>query len=179
GSGWGGTVEHDGSDVLCPNNGNCRNTPVEILETKYPFLVEEYRLRPDSAGAGRWRGGLASSRVFRVTAPEIVVNALFDRTRTQGPGIFGGAPGASSGIFIKRRGDDQFRRFSEVFGTVSDSKFTRVVVTEGDLIVLNSAGGGGYGPPAERPLDLVAEDVRQGFVSAAAAARDYGYEEGA
>ena len=52
GSGWGGTIDHDGNSVLCPNNGNCRNTPVEILETKYPFIVEEYRLRPDSAGAG-------------------------------------------------------------------------------------------------------------------------------
>ena len=91
------------------NNGNCRNTPVEILETKYPFIVEEYALRPDSAGAGRWRGGLATSRIFRVTAPEITVNALFDRTRTHGPGIFGGAEGASGGIFIQRPGDDQFR----------------------------------------------------------------------
>ena len=126
GSGWGGTVDHDGNSVLCPNNGNCRNTPVEILETKYPFIVEEYRLRPDSAGAGRWRGGLASSRTFRVNAPEITVNALFDRTRTHGPGIFGGQAGASSGIFIQRPGDDRFRRFSETFGTVSDSKFTRV-----------------------------------------------------
>ena len=44
---------HDGNSVQCVNNGNCRNTPVEILETKYPFIVEEYRLRPDSAGAGQ------------------------------------------------------------------------------------------------------------------------------
>ena len=59
-------------------------------------------LAPDSAGAGRWRGGLATSRTFRVNAPEITVNALFDRTRTHGPGIFGGQEGASSGIFIQR-----------------------------------------------------------------------------
>jgi N-methylhydantoinase B/oxoprolinase/acetone carboxylase alpha subunit len=176
GSGWGGTVDHDGNSVLCPNNGNCRNTPVEILETKYPFLVEEYRLRPDSAGAGRWRGGLASSRTFRVTAPEITVNALFDRTRTQGPGIFGGQAGASSGIFIQRPGDERFRRFSETFGTVSDSKFTRVVVTEGDRIQLESAGGGGLGDPRHRSRELVGEDVRQGFVSADMARRLYGYE---
>ena len=69
----------------------------------------------------------------------------------------------------------EFRRFSEVFGTVSDSKFTRVVVTEGDEIMLNSAGGGGYGNPLERARELVEEDVRQGFVSPEAAARDYGY----
>ncbi|HEU5431533.1 MAG TPA: hydantoinase B/oxoprolinase family protein [Thermomicrobiales bacterium] len=176
GSGWGGTIDHDGNDVQCPNNGNCRNTPVEILETKYPFLVEEYRLRPDSGGAGAFRGGLASSRTFRVTAPEIVVNALFDRTRTQAAGIFGGGPGASGGIFIQRAGDDRFRTFSEAFGTASDSKFTRVVVTAGDRIRLESAGGGGYGDPRERSPDLLRADVRQGFVSAAARDR-YGRAE--
>ena len=122
------------------------------------------------------RGGLATSRTFRVNAPEITVNALFDRTRTHGPGIFGGQVGASSGIFIQRPGDDRFRRFSETFGTVSDSKFTRVAVTEGDLIQLDSAGGGGFGDPRERPRELVEEDVRQGVVSPEAAREFYGYE---
>jgi N-methylhydantoinase B/oxoprolinase/acetone carboxylase alpha subunit len=175
GSGWGGTADHDGNAVLCPNNGNCRNTPVEVLETKYPFIVERYALRNDSAGPGRFRGGLCSSRIFRVTAPEVTVSALFDRTKTQARGIFGGGPGASGGIFIKRRGDAGFRRFSEVFGTVSDSKFTRVIVAEGDEIMLNSAGGGGYGNPLERARELVEDDLRQGCVSPEAAARDYGY----
>jgi N-methylhydantoinase B len=64
---------------------------------------------------------------------------------------------------------------------VSDSKFTRVVVTEGDRIQLESAGGGGFGDPRQRPPELVAEDVRQGFVTPEAARRYYGYqaEEGA
>ena len=176
GSGWGGTVDHDGNSVLCPNNGNCRNTPVEILETKYPFLIERYAIRRDSGGAGEFRGGLASTRIFRVTAPEITVNALFDRTRTYARGIFGGASGASSGILIKRRGDTTFRGFSEVFGTVSDSKFTRVVVTEGDEIMLNSAGGGGYGDPLARARELVEEDLRQGFISPESAISDYGFD---
>lgn len=175
GSGWGGTIDHDGNNVLCPNNGNCRNTPVEILETKYPFIVEEYALRPDSAGAGQWRGGLASTRVFRVTAPEITVNALFDRTRTHGPGIFGGQEGASGGIFIQRAGDAQFRTFSETFGTVSDSKFTRVPVTLGDRIRLNSAGGGGFGDPLARPRDRVMDDLRQGLITPEAAQQHYGF----
>jgi N-methylhydantoinase B/oxoprolinase/acetone carboxylase alpha subunit len=176
GSGWGGTAVHDGNSVLCPNNGNCRNTPVEILETKYPFIVERYEIRNDSSGLGEFRGGLASSRVFRVTAPEITVNALFDRTRTQARGIFGGGPGVSGGIFIRKRGDAEFRRFSEVYGTVSDSKFTRVIVNEGDLIMLNSAGGGGYGEPRNRPRDLVEGDLRQNFISAETAQDGYGYK---
>jgi N-methylhydantoinase B/oxoprolinase/acetone carboxylase alpha subunit len=175
GGGWGGTATHDGNSVQCVNNGNCRNTPVEILETKYPFIVEEYALRPDSAGAGKWRGGLGTTRTFTVNAPEIIVNALFDRTRTHAPGMFGGKEGASGGIYIKRDGDDQFRTFSEVFGTVSDSKFTRVPVTKGDRIILDSPGGGGYGDPQERPRDLIEEDLKQGIVSPDAAQQQYGY----
>ena len=140
GSGWGGTVDHDGNSVLCPNNGNCRNTPVEILETKYPFIVEEYRLRPtrreQAAGAVDWPAPASAST--RRRSPSTPSSTAPDH----GPGIFGGQAGASSGIFIQRPGDDRFRRFSETFGTVSDSKFTRVV-TEGDRIQLESAGGGG------------------------------------
>jgi N-methylhydantoinase B/oxoprolinase/acetone carboxylase alpha subunit len=177
GSGWGGTTSHDGNDVLCPVNGNCRNTPVEVLETKYPFRCLAYQLRPDSGGAGRYRGGLASSRTLRVTAPAITVSALFDRTRTRAWGLFDGQEGASGGIFIKKKGDSRFRRFSEAFGTVSDSKFTRIAVHEGDEIILNSAGGGGYGDPLQRPRDLVARDLTQGFISPEAAQRLYGHEE--
>jgi N-methylhydantoinase B/oxoprolinase/acetone carboxylase alpha subunit len=103
GSGWGGTAEHDGNDVQCPENGNCRNTPVEILETKYPFVCLAYQMRPDSGGPGQYRGGLASSRVLRVTAPEITVSALFDRTKTRAWGLFGGLEGASGGIYIKKK----------------------------------------------------------------------------
>jgi N-methylhydantoinase B/oxoprolinase/acetone carboxylase alpha subunit len=177
GSGWGGTAEHDGNDVQCPENGNCRNTPVEILETKYPFVCLAYQMRPDSGGPGQYRGGLASSRVLRVTAPEITVSALFDRTKTRAWGLFGGLEGTSGGIYIKKKGDTTFRRFSEAFGTVSDSKFTRMTVREGDEIMLNSAGGGGYGDPCRRPRDLVARDLAQGLISPRAARTYYGYEE--
>ena len=172
GSGWGGTIDHDGNSVLCPNNGNCRNTPVEILETKYPFLVEEYQIAP-RLGRGRPLAGRPGqlARLPRHRAGDHRQRPLRPHAAPTVRGIFGGARGASSGIFIQRAGDDQFRRFSEVFGTVSDSKFTRVVVTEGDRIRLESAGGGGFGDPTERPRELVAEDVRQGFVSRRGGAR--------
>jgi N-methylhydantoinase B len=176
GSGWGGTATHDGGSVLCPENGNCRNAPVEVFESKYPFLTLSYRLRPDSGGPGRYRGGLASSRHLVVTVPEITVSALLDRTKTRAWGLFEGGEGMSAHILVKRPGDSRFLRFSEAFGTVSDSKFTRVTLHEGDEVILSSAGGGGYGPARERPWEQVREDVREGFVSPEAARELYGLE---
>ncbi len=104
GSGWGATAYHDGNNVLCPENGNCRNTPVEVLEAKYPFLTLEYRLRPDSGGPAKYGGGLGSSRILRVLAPEITVNALMDRTKTHAWGLFGGGQGATGCILVKKKG---------------------------------------------------------------------------
>jgi N-methylhydantoinase B/oxoprolinase/acetone carboxylase alpha subunit len=175
GCGWGATATHDGNSVMCPVNGNCRNTPVEVFESKYPFLTLEYALRQDSGGAGKYRGGLGSARRLKVMAPEITVSALLDRTRTHAWGLFGGSPGASGGLLVKRKGDDRFRTFSEAFGTVSNSKFTRITLREGDEVVLLSPGGGGYGPPSERDPAAQEEDLRQAYISEAGVARDAGF----
>jgi N-methylhydantoinase B/oxoprolinase/acetone carboxylase alpha subunit len=75
---------------------------------------------------------------------------------------------------VRRRGEPEFRTFSEVFGTRSPSKFADVELLVGDEVLLESAGGGGYGDPRERDPALVARDVEQGLVSAAAAERAYG-----
>ena len=173
GSGWGATAFHDGDSAMCPENGNCRNTPVEVLEHRFPWRTLEYRLRPDTGGPGKYRGGLGSSRILRVLAPEITVSALMDRTKTRAWGLFGGGEGAPGGIFVKPKGASRFRTFSEVFGTVSDSKFTRVVLKEGDEVMIHSPGGGGYGPPSERPVGAIERDIREGWVSREAAREHY------
>ena len=165
GCGWGATAHHDGNNVMCPENGNCRNTPVEVLETKFPMRTLEYRLRPDSGGPGKYRGGLGSTRVMQVLAPEMTVSALMDRTKTQAWGLFGGGQGAKGGIFVKKKGDTRFRTFSEAFGTISNSKFSRIVLQKGDQVMLQSPGGGGYGDVAERPDESLETDIRQGFAS--------------
>ena len=146
GCGWGGTAAHDGNSVMCPVNGNCRNTPVEVFETKYPFLTLEYAMRKDSGGVGKYRGGLGSARKLRVMAPEITVSALLDRTRTQAWGLFGGAGGASAKLLVKKKSESAFTTFDKAFGTVSATKFTRVVLKEGDEVIIQSPGGGGYEP---------------------------------
>jgi N-methylhydantoinase B/oxoprolinase/acetone carboxylase alpha subunit len=97
-------------------NGNCRNTPVEVFETKYPFLTLEYSMRRDSGGSGTHRGGLGSARKLRVMAPEVTVSALLDRTRTHAWGLLGGGDGASARLMVKKKGDSEFRTFSDAFG---------------------------------------------------------------
>src|SRR5205814_5670808 len=141
-------------------NGNCRNTPVEIYETRYPFRTISYRLVADSAGPGRHRGGLGSERIVEVVPPaEITVSAVFERVRVHPWGLFGGGFASNSAILVKRNGDDRFRTFQEVFGTISPAKFANCVVRGGDQILLRSPGGGGYGPADERKPDDVLRDV--------------------
>jgi N-methylhydantoinase B len=175
GCGWGATAEHDGNSVMCPVNGNCRNTPVEVFETKYPFLTMEYAMRPDSGGTGKHRGGLGSSRRLRVTAPEMTVSALLDRTRTQAWGLEGGAGGGSAKLLVKKKGEAQFTTFDKAFGTASATKFTRVVLKEGDEVIIESPGGGGYGPPDERSSEDAENDLRQGYVSTGGARKHSPY----
>jgi N-methylhydantoinase B/oxoprolinase/acetone carboxylase alpha subunit len=177
GGGWGAKSYDDGNDAIVVKNGNCRNTPVEIFETRYPIRVLEYSLIEDSGGPGRMRGGLATRRILRIEpGAEVTANALFDRTKPGfgAYGLEGGGKGGPAAILVKRAGDDRFRTFSEVFGTVSPSKFTNILLTEGDEVLIASAGGGGYGDARARDPQRVAEDVEQGFVSGAAAREIYG-----
>jgi N-methylhydantoinase B len=179
GCGWGAKDYDDGNDATIVVNGNCRNTPVEIFETRYPLQTIEYSLITDSGGAGRRRGGLGTRRIMRIgTGAQITASALFDRTkgRFRAWGLEGGLPGGYGAILVKRRGDDRFRTFPEVFGTVSASKFTNVILEEGDEVLLDSPGGGGFGDPRERDRESVRRDVVEGLVSPEAARSLYGWD---
>jgi N-methylhydantoinase B/oxoprolinase/acetone carboxylase alpha subunit len=180
GCGWGAKDYADGNNAQIVVNGNCRNTPVEIFETRYPLETVEYSLIEDSGGAGRHRGGLGTRRIMRVSAgAEVTASALLDRTK--GPfrawGLEGGLPGGYGAILVRRRGEGDFRTFPEVFGTVSASKFTNVVLHEGDEVCLDSPGGGGFGDPHDRVRDAVARDVAERFVTPDAARELYGWSE--
>jgi len=179
GCGWGAKDYDDGNSAMIVVNGNCRNTPVEIFETRYPLQTVEYRLIPDSGGAGRRRGGLGTRRTMRVReGAEVTASALFDRTKGdfRAWGLEGGLPGGYGAIKVKRPGDTEFRTFSEVYGTVSPAKFTNVILQPGDEVMLDSPGGGGFGDPHDRDRDRLAHDVAEGIVSEQAARELYGWE---
>lgn len=174
GNGWGGRARTDGNNCqICPH-GNCRNTPVEVFETRYPWFTECYQLNADAGGPGRTRGGLGITRLLHVEADEIVVSALCDRSKVAPWGVYGGHDGDRLAYLVRTAGSSRFRTFSEAFGTPSDTKFSNVRLHRGDVVMLRSPSGGGYGPPWERPPEHVAEDVVEGYVTRERASASYG-----
>jgi len=166
GGGWGAKHDGDGmSATVCINDGDTHNSPVESLENKYPFFVEEYRLREDSGGAGRWRGGLGTVQAIRLLG-ETRINSQIERTQCAPWGLDGGRDGLPNQIAVKRA-DGRVEEFP-------NGKLHSFPIDPHDAVILRSGGGGGYGDPRERPPELVREDVLEGYVSLERAALDYG-----
>ena len=174
GIGWGGRPAADGNSQIIVINGNCRNTPVEVFESRYPLRVDSYRLLEDSGGPGLNRGGLGSERILTMEVDEVTVSALFNRMLVDPFGIHGGKPGANSGIYVRLAGEESWSTFSEKFGTMSPSKFSNILLRRGDQVKIVAPGGGGWGDPLARSADRVVADVAEGLVTPEAAQRDYG-----
>jgi N-methylhydantoinase B len=166
GGGWGAKHDSDGMcGTVCINDGDTHNHPVEANEGKSPLIVEEYALRPDSGGAGRWRGGLGVRRVVRLLG-DLKLNSHTERTQCPPWGIFGGHDALANRMTV-RRADGHVEHFAS-------GKLSAYEMNHGDAIIIESGGGGGYGPPWERPAEEVARDVREGYVSPEQARIEYG-----
>lgn len=166
GGGWGATAKGDGcSATICINDGDTHNSPVEQVEAKYPLIIEHHRLRDDSGGAGTWRGGLGVDKSHLVRS-EFNFNAQVERVYCRPWGLFGGHPGAGNQVAVRTAAGEEIR--------FPSGKVQGRVMHSGDAYVLRSGGGGGYGSPLERPLDRLANDVKQGYISRAQAERCYG-----
>jgi N-methylhydantoinase B len=159
----GGTGARPNKDGLSatPFPSGVKNVPVEITEAITPIVVWRKEYRIDSGGAGRWRGGLGQVMEIGNREPaSFALLATFDRTRFAPRGRRGGGPGAlgrvrlASGALLNAKG--------------------RQNVPEGDIVIVEMPGGGGYGDPKERDGTLLAADIEAGLVSREAAERDYG-----
>jgi N-methylhydantoinase B len=128
------------------------------------FRVIGYGLLPDTGGAGRQRGGLGLYRRFLILKDGTNFATYTDRMRLSPYGLFGGSDGSRVRIEIERDGQ-----------LLKVKSKDRVDLRKGDVLTLYTAGGGGYGPPAERDRRLVARDVAQGYVTPEAARREYGW----
>lgn len=162
---WGGRPDRDGVEGITMPLGNMANTPIEVIEVEYPLRIEEYSLIQDSGGAGKYRGGMGARRAWRLLEKDAQLQVRSDRRRFQPYGLHGGGTGAPSANEWSPGGTDVAESLP--------SKFTRRM-SEGDLLRHSTAGGGGWGSPLERDVELVADDVRDEKVTVDAAARLYG-----
>ncbi len=128
-----------GADVVQTHMTNSRLTDPEVLEWRYPVRLESYEIRRGSGGAGRWRGGNGGVRVIRFL-DAMTVTTLSSHRRVPPYGMAGGQPGALGRHWVERA-DGSVKRMG-----ACDS----VPVEAGDVFVIETPGGGGYGPPAPK-----------------------------
>ncbi|GAB1576831.1 hydantoinase B/oxoprolinase family protein [Bordetella petrii] len=167
GGGAGARLDADGTDGVHVHMTNTSNLPVEALENEYPLLMDEYALIADSGGAGRTRGGLAIAKQIRARADGIVFSARSDsHTVGVAAGVAGGGDGRRARL-LRNPGTSQEQ---ELF-----SKTANIALAGGESVRIETPGGGGYGPPSERPRARIEQDLRDGKVSGAQAASAYGY----
>ncbi len=163
--GMGAFDGRDGFDARDNSLNNMRNQPTELVEAQSSIRVLDYDIRPDSGGPGRWRGGVGQAITVEILCDGGIFLARgLDRIRFPAFGVAGGQPGAPMRI-IENRG----RAGERILGKIHE-----LHVRRGDTVTVLMPGGGGYGDPLQRDPALVAGDVLRGFVTAAAAERDYG-----
>ncbi|OFQ54166.1 hydantoinase B/oxoprolinase family protein [Corynebacterium sp. HMSC074H12] len=165
--GWGGRVDRDGSSATAPVFGpGLAVQPVEGQERLSPVITSHHALVTDSAGPGKFRGGVGVTKGGVLTdANKTVMSYCCDRSRSVTWGIEGGLPSIPQGVWLNRGTPDE-----QYLGAL----FSNVPVGPGDTFERPSAGGGGFGDALERDPKAVLEDVIDGYVSVGRAAKDYG-----
>lgn len=160
--GTGGSHRGDGSHaVRAFNEGeNVSIQSTEVVEATYPLRVLRNEIRPDSAGAGTYRGGCGLVRAVEVGCDDALFSLLSDRNIVAPAGVNGGAPGAPNRYRVLRAG-------KEVAFTSFPGKVAGFPLARGDVVVMESSGGGGWGDPRGRSDAALDDDGADGLVSAA------------
>jgi N-methylhydantoinase B len=148
--GLGATPVKDGEHVLSwPSN--ISSTPVEVAERNSPLFFHYKRMRPNSGGAGRFRGGMGQDVLIESQSPRpIVVSFMAERTTFPAPGLAGGGAGGRGDVRVNGRRVDNRKQH---------------VLERGDRVLVRTPGGGGYGPPRARDPKLSARDRAMGYAS--------------
>jgi len=163
--GFGARPNKDGINCVASGISNTMNTPVEVLEMAFPLRVERYEVNPDSGGAGRYRGGCGARRVWRMLEGADATGALCMERMTSPPfGLRGGSAGAAAVVTLTT--PDGITRSLPGKGAFA--------APAGSIIDMLTPGSGGFGSATERNPRSIGRDLRDGYVSASAATRDYG-----
>lgn len=168
GGGYGASADLDGLSNAAASISAAKTMPIERLEESYPVLFEHYRLRTDSGGAGRRRGGMGIDYQLRLLRGEGKASFLMDHGRVGPHGLLGGHRGGTNRIELERGG--------RIETLPLNSKGSGIALRPGDRVRVCTPGGGGYGDPREREPQLVQRDLRRGYVSAEAARELYHFE---
>ena len=163
GVGWGARATADGPDAVYFVAQE--NYPIEFLETGYPVRLRKYGILTDSCGAGRWRGGCGIIREYDVLAEEAMLAVRVDSIKNPPWGIAGGMAGGTGRVVVNP-GSNHERQVQPL----SDGNMLK----RGDVLRIETGGGGGYGHPFDRPPESVLDDVLGGFVTEGAAKELYG-----
>ena len=157
--GMGAAHDRDGLSATAFPSG-IMGVPVEAIETAAPLLMHRRELRVDSGGAGRFRGGLGQVMELEIiTGMNANHSCMYDRTGNPAMGLLGGKSGAKGDLRLSDGGQPHPK--------------SHYVLRPGQRVILSLPGGGGYGSPTERDPQRVLEDARQGYITLAAAERDY------
>lgn len=164
GGGQGALSDLDGMDGVHTNMTNTLNTPVEVIEQSYPFIVNNYCYVNGSGGPGKHRGGCGLQRELKLLEDGLTITLMTDRNKNKPWGLFGAQGGQTSACTLIKSNGEKIKL---------SSKETRVI-EKGDTVKLQTAGGGGYGKTEERDKEAVLKDVKLGFISREQAWDDYG-----
>src|SRR5690606_106286 len=134
--------------------GDLKNIPAEVEEAKYPLRVPRRALETDSGGAGKFRGGLALIKEYQPTAPGCKLLLWLERTVTPGWGVAGGQAGTTARCLVDPGGPQEARL----------KKANHRLIPPGTVVRCYTAGGGGYGPPWERAVEHVLDDLADGYI---------------
>lgn len=165
--GWGGSGSKDGNaGQFCALHGETFNCPAEIAESRYGVTVDRISYHNEDGGAGLHRGGNGVRVDYRIRSDQAWLTAAYTRDRVPPWPLKGGRPGSSNHIII-RRASGETERYSVISG---------LTLNTDDVIQIMSATGAGWGDPAQRDRELVKSDVKNGYITAEQAKRDYGVE---
>jgi N-methylhydantoinase B len=163
--GWGACATHDGAGPFrTMAHGDTRLIPLELQERILPIRIESIALRADSGGPGKFRGGLGFEKRYTVLEPSFLQTNL-DRTTHPAWGVLGGGEARPGRVVVQNQATGK---------VVSAEKARGLPLMPGDTVILETGGGGGYGPAGERDLAAVQHDLDLGYITRAAAEADYG-----
>jgi N-methylhydantoinase B len=161
GCGMGARPEADGVDAIQAHMTNTLNTPIEVLERTFPLRVTRYEFADGTAGAGRYRGGAGLVRALQVRAGTATISLLGERHAVRPHGSAGGGAGATARhTLIAATADEKGQTMRTLPAKVT------LQVNAGETLVVQTAGGGGYGDPAQRDGAAARRDAANGIASA-------------